>query len=86
MGVENGDINGGRCYINITTGSKSNNHNTIHFTKKRDKISPNRSEMEINELQDGVEIYVILTVSTIHQYANMEYNNKHHKLMTNGKI
>ena len=45
MGVEKGDANGVHCYMNSLTGSESNNHNIIYSTKKRYKISPNRSEM-----------------------------------------
>ena len=36
MGVENGDVNGGHCYMNSSTGSESNNHNSVDSTKKRD--------------------------------------------------
>ena len=48
MAVENGDVNGGHCYINSPTGYYSNNHNFIDSTTKRDEISPNISEMENN--------------------------------------
>ena len=46
MGVENGDFNGGHFYMNSPTVPKSNNHNFIDSTNKRDQISPSISEME----------------------------------------
>ena len=75
MGVENGDVNGGHCYMNSSTGCESKNHNSIYYTNKRDEIAPNISEMENNGLQDVVCIDVMLLVSKIIQYANMENNN-----------
>ena len=86
IGVENGDVNGGHCYMNSLTGSESRNQNSIYYRKKIDEISPKRSEVENNVLQDGVVIYVILPVPTLNQYANMEYNNKHHNLVNNSEI
>ena len=47
MGVENCDVNGGHFYMKSTTGYESNNHNSIDSTKKRDEISPNRSNIKI---------------------------------------
>ena len=40
MGVENGDVNGGNCYMNRSPGSQSNNQNFIYYTKKRDVMLP----------------------------------------------
>ena len=75
MGVENGDFNGGHWYMNIPTISEAKNHNSIYSTNKRDQIAPNRSEMENTGLQFGVDVYVMLPVSTLNQYYSMEYNN-----------
>ena len=75
MGVENGDVNGGHCYMNSSTGCESKNHNSIYYTNKRDEIAPNISEIENTVLQDCFRIDVMLPESTLHQYANMEYNN-----------
>ena len=36
MGVENGDINGGSCYMNSPTRYASNNHNSVDVKNKRD--------------------------------------------------
>ena len=72
IGVENGDVNSGHCYMNSLTGSESRNQNSIYYRKKIDEISPKRSEVENNVLQDGVVIYVILPVPTLNQYADME--------------
>ena len=38
-------------------------------------MTPYRSEVENNGLQDGVGIDVKLPVSTMNQFDNMEYNN-----------
>ena len=35
MIVENCDVNGAYFYMNSPTGSESNNHNYINYTKKR---------------------------------------------------
>ena len=40
MGVENGDVNSGHFYMNISTGSESNNCNSIVSKNKRGEISP----------------------------------------------
>ena len=85
MGVGNSDVNGGHFNMNSTTGSESNNHNGIYSKKKRYEIDTNR-EMENNELQYGVDMYVVLPVSTHNKYANMEYNSEHHNIFINGKI
>ena len=82
----NGDFNGDNCYMNSSTGYESNNNNPICSTKKRHGISPNRSEIENNVLHDGVGIDVILPEYTLNQYSNMDYNNQHNNLMSNGKI
>ena len=42
--------------------------------------------MENNWLKDGVCIDFVLHVYIINKYANMEYNNGHHKLFMNGNI
>ena len=86
MGVENFDVNGGNCYMNIITVFEANNHNSIYSTKKIDEIYPYRSEIENTGLRDGVDIYAVIPLSTLNLYANMEYNNKHHKLLINGKF
>ena len=70
IGIENGDINGGHCYMNIPTASEAKNHNSI-YSKKKEEISPNISETQNTGLQDDVEIDVMLPASTIHQYDNM---------------
>ena len=36
MSVDNCDINSDYFYMNSSTGSESNNHNSIYFTNKRD--------------------------------------------------
>ena len=46
MVVENGYVNGGNCYMNISTVSESKNHNSIDSTNKRDEIFPKRYEMK----------------------------------------
>ena len=58
--------------MNSPPGSESNNNNSLYYTDKRDEKSLNRYEMENNTLQDGVGIDVMLHVSTLNQYANME--------------
>ena len=42
--------------------------------------------MENNGLMDGVGINDMLHASVINQYVNLEYNNKHHRLQSNGNI
>ena len=42
--------------------------------------------MENTGSKDGVDIDIILSASTLHQYENIEYNNEHHKNFMNGKI
>ena len=84
MGFGNGDLNGGYCYMNSSTGSESNNNNSIDYTNKRGEISPNRCSMENNGLPDVVDIEVMLAASTLNQYTNMEYNNEHNNLLRNG--
>ena len=65
MNVENVDVNGDYCYMNIYTVSESNNHNSIDYTKKKDEISTNIYFMENNGLPDGVGIDVMLPASTL---------------------
>ena len=86
MSIGNCDVNGGYCYMNISTVSESNIHNYIYYTKKREKISPKRYLMEKNGLLDGVGIDAMLPASTLDKYANMEYNNEPNKLLSNGNI
>ena len=68
--VENGYVSGGRCYMNIHNLSELKNHNFIYSTQKRDKNAPKLSSMENTALQNGVDIYVMLPVSTLNRYAN----------------
>ena len=86
ISVDNGDINGDSSYINGSTGSESNNPNSVDYTKKRDEISTNRYLMENNGLQDYVGIDVILPAPALNQYYNIEYNNEHQNLLINGNI
>ena len=86
MNVDNGDVNGDYCHMNSPTGSIINNHNIIDFKNKRDKFSTNIYLRENNGLPDGVDIDYMLPASTLNQYFNMEYNNGHHNLQSNGKI
>ena len=65
ISVENGDVNGGYCYTNISIGSESKNNNSINSTKKIYEIAPKRYVMENNGLPDGVGIDVMLLVSTL---------------------
>ena len=76
MSVDNGDINYDYCYMNSSNGSKSKNHNSIDYTNKRDEISTTRYLMENNRLTNSVGIGIMLTASTLNQYANMEYNDE----------
>ena len=39
MSVENGDVNGDYCNMNISTGSVIMNQNSIYYTNKIVKIS-----------------------------------------------
>ena len=49
MSFDQGDLNGDYCYMYIsTTGYESNNHNSIHYTNKRDEIYTNIYLMENN--------------------------------------
>ena len=86
MSVENGDANGDYCYMNGSTISESNNHNSVEYTKKRDEIYTNIYVMENNGLTDGVGIGDMLLASALNQYINMKYNNEQHNLQINGKI
>ena len=54
--------------------------------KQRDENVPNISEMEYTGLQDGADIDAIIYTSTLHQYANIEFNNESYHHLTNGKI
>ena len=56
MSVKNGDVNGDYCYMNSSTVTFINNHNSIGYTNKRDEISTNRHLRSKNGLPDGVDI------------------------------
>ena len=58
--------------MNSSTGSESNNNNSIDYTNKRGEISPNRCSMENNGLPDVVGIDVMLHPSAPNKYNNME--------------
>ena len=73
--VDNGNFNVDYCYINISTGYESKNHNSVDYTKKRYEICTNRYLMENNVLSDGVGIYDMLPSFANNQYVNRWYNN-----------
>ena len=85
-GVKNGDVRGGHCYTNSHTVSESNNHISIDSAKKSNENNHNISEIEDTGLQDGLGIDVMLPESTIHQCANIEYNNEYNNPLVNGKM
>ena len=64
--------------MNSHTLSEANNQNYIDSKNKRGGNVPNLSQMEYTGLQDFIGIDAVLYQSTIHQYDNMEYNNKSH--------
>ena len=72
--------------MSSSTVYESKNHNSTYYTKKRDDISTNIYLRGDNGLQDGVDIYYMLPVSAPNQYVDMEYNNEHHNLQSNGNI
>ena len=74
MSVENGDVNDDYCDMNRFTGSHIKNHNSVHYTNKRDETSTNRYLSVNNELLDGVDIKNMLPASTLNSYVNMKYN------------
>ena len=78
MNVDNVDVNGDYCHMNIFTGSVINNHNIIDLKQKRDKVSTNRYLRGDNGLPHGVDIDDISPVSALNHYVNMEYNNEYH--------
>ena len=69
MRVDNGDVNGDYCYMNIYTGYESKNSNSIDYTNKRDKISTQKIFKGNNGLPDGVVIYDMLPASALNQYV-----------------
>ena len=83
---ESGDVSDRHCFMNIHTLSEAHNCNSVYSTKKRYGKFLNVSKMEDTVLQDGVDIDAMLSASTPHQYANMEYNNDYNQTLTNGKI
>ena len=85
-GFKNGDTSGGNCFMNSQTLSKANHTISIDSTKKRDVKFPNVSKMEYTGLQDDVDIDDMLSVSTLHQYVNMECNNEYHIPFINDKM
>ena len=72
IGVENGYVNGDYFHMNSSIGYELKNHNSIYYTDKIDKISPNRYVMENNLLLYGVHIDVMVTAPALNQYTNME--------------
>ena len=70
ISVEKSDVNGDYFYMNSSTGSEPNNHNSIDY-KKIYEISTNRYLMENNGLPDGVGIDDMLPKYTLNQYVNM---------------
>ena len=64
--------------MNIHNISEAKNHNSVDFTENRDESAPKLSTMLNTGLQDGVDVDVLLSTSTLNQYANMEYNNEFH--------
>ena len=72
--------------MNNSTGYVINNHNLIDYIKKRDEISTKGYWRENNGLMDSVDIDYMSPASVFNQYVNMEYNNKHHNLHSNGNI
>ena len=55
MGVENGDVNGGYCYMNSSTGSKSKNRNFVVSTKKM-KLLPKYLKWKIMDYRMGLAL------------------------------
>ena len=75
MIVDNGDTNGYYCYMNSSTRSIMMNQNYIYYTYKRDEIYTIKYLRGNNGLSEVLDIYDMLPVSALNQYANMEYNN-----------
>ena len=84
MNVDNGYVNDDNNNMNSSTGSDINNQNYIDYTKKIYEIYTNRYLRENNGWPDGVDIDDMLPASTLNQHVNMEYNNEHYKLHSNG--
>ena len=59
------------CYINNSSVSVINNHNSIGYTKTWNEISIKRYLSKNNELPYGVYIDDILPEFTSHQYIKM---------------
>ena len=70
MSVDNCYVNGSYCYMNISTGSESKNHNSIDYTKKIYEISTNIYLMINNGLPDGLGIDDMLPASVLSKYVN----------------
>ena len=45
-----------------------------------------RREIGVMESQITFGVDVVLSTSTLNQYDNMEYNNEHHNVFSNGNI
>ena len=84
--VENGDVSGGHFFMNSHNISESDNQNFIYTKNKRDCNILNVPLMGKTVLQDGAEITNMLYAPTLHQHANMEYNNVSHSPWIIGKI
>ena len=77
MSVDDCDFNIIYCYINVSLWSESQNHNYNGYTTKRDENYTNRYSIEKKWFPYGESIGVMLPVSALNQYINMEYNNYH---------
>ena len=74
--VENGDVFVGHGFMKSHTISEANNRDSVDSKNKRGENVTNKSGMENSVLQDGVYVDAMLSASTLHQYANMEFNNE----------
>ena len=73
--VENGDVSGRHFFMNCCNLYEAKNLSSIESAKKMNGNVPNVSEMEDTGFQDGFNIDAVLSASTLHQYANTEFNN-----------
>ena len=51
--------------MNIHNISEAKNHNSVDFTENRNESAPKLSTMLNTELQDGVDVDVLLSTSTL---------------------
>ena len=86
MSFYSGDVNGDYFYMNSSNWYVIINHTSVDYTKKRDEISTNKYLRGNNGLLDVIDTDDMLLASVPNQYFNMEYNNEHHKLESNGNI